>query len=100
MTVTFRTKKLQKQFERHELASKDFGEQVGRRYIQRIQLLRAAKSLDDVRTLPGLDCHPLKGNRAGQFAVKLTGFFRLIFSLQGGALDIICIEEVSKHYGD
>jgi proteic killer suppression protein len=50
--------------------------------------------------LPGLRCHPLKGNRKGQYAVKLTGFYRLIFTVDGDCLDIALIEEVSKHYDD
>lgn len=50
--------------------------------------------------LPVLRCHPLKGNRAGQYAVNITGFYRLIFSLEGEMLEIARIEEVSKHYGD
>ena len=48
----------------------------------------------------GLRCHPLKGNRKGQYAVKLTGFYRLIFTVDGNCLDIALIEEVSKHYDD
>jgi len=44
--------------------------------------------------------HPLKGNRHGQFAVSLTGFYRLIFTLHGDALEIANIEQVSKHYDD
>ena len=50
--------------------------------------------------LPGLRCHPLKGNRTGQYAVNITGFYRLIFSLKGEMLEIVRIDEVSKHYGD
>jgi proteic killer suppression protein len=73
---------------------------VARKYIQRIQLLQAAESLDELLHLPGLDCHPLKGDRAGRYAVKLTGSVRLLFTLKGDKLDIIRIEEVSKHYGD
>jgi proteic killer suppression protein len=42
----------------------------------------------------------LKGDRSGEWAVKLTGFYRLIFTLEGKRLQIALIEEVSKHYGD
>ena len=54
----------------------------------------------EVERLPGLDCHPLKGERAGQYAVTLLGRWRLVFTLQGNTAEIIRIEEVSKHYGD
>jgi len=63
-------------------------------------MLQAAKTLYDLNSLPGLECHPLKGNRAGQYAVKLDGAWRLIFSIEGDVLKIICILEVSRHYDD
>jgi proteic killer suppression protein len=53
-----------------------------------------------LNSLPELKCHPLKGNRAGQYAVKLDGTWRLIFSIEGDVLNIICILEVSRHYDD
>jgi proteic killer suppression protein len=73
---------------------------VARRYIQRINIMKAARGLDELTRLPGLRCHPLKGQRAGQYAIDLTGFYRLIFTLRGESLTIVRIEEVSKHYGD
>jgi proteic killer suppression protein len=47
-----------------------------------------------------LRCHPLKGDQSGQYAVNITGFYRLIFSLEGETLEIARIKEVSKHYDD
>jgi proteic killer suppression protein len=82
------------------LAIKRYGIPVARKYVQRINLIKAAKNLEEVMQLPGLRCHPLKGNRKGEYAVKLTGFYRLIFTLEGSELNIAMIEEVSKHYDD
>lgn len=73
---------------------------VARKYIQRINIIKQTQEIDELFKLPGLRCHPLRGNRQGQYAVNLTGFFRLIFTLHGDALEIAHIEEVSKHYGD
>ena len=56
--------------------------------------------MSDLNSFPGLRCHPLKGSRAGQYAVKLDGAWRLIFSIEGDVLKIICILEVSRHYDD
>ena len=100
MEVKFRTRKLQRQYENHVEASKVYGEEVARRYIQRIDLVKQVRDLDELKMLPGLDCHLLKGDRKGHWAIRLTGFYRLIFSLQGDNLEIVRIEEVSKHYGD
>jgi proteic killer suppression protein len=47
-----------------------------------------------------LHCHPLKGERQKEWAITLKGFYRLIFTLEGQSLEIVRIQEVSKHYGD
>lgn len=100
LEVDFRTRKLRKQYEDFEQAKRAYGKQVARKYIQRVSIIKAAQDIDELMTLPGLRCHPLKGKRQGQYAVNLTGFYRLIFTLEGDRLEIAMIEEVSKHYGD
>ena len=82
------------------MAVRGFGKDVARRYIERINIIKQTTGLEELARLPGLRYHPLKGNRAGYHAVKLTGFMRLIFTLEGDALAIVRIEEVSKHYDD
>ena len=88
----------EKQYQNHQEAIKAYGKQVGRKYIQRINIIKSATDVNELCILPGLRCHPLKGDRAGQWALKLTGYFRLIFTVEGKKLEIACIEEVSKHY--
>jgi len=100
MEVRFSTQKLKKQYEQKREAIRTYGEEIGRRYIQRINLIKTTRNMDELKKLPGLRCHELKGNLIGQWAVKLTGFYRLIFTLEGERLEIVRIEGVSKHYGD
>ncbi|MBN2566059.1 MAG: type II toxin-antitoxin system RelE/ParE family toxin [Candidatus Eisenbacteria bacterium] len=100
MGIAFRTKALRRQYEKSSFAVRAYGEQVARKYVQRIGLIKQVRDIGELQKLPGLDCHPLKGDRAGQWAVKLTGFYRLIFTLEGDRLEIALIEEVSKHYDD
>ena len=100
MEVTFRTRKLEKEYREHTKSVKAYGPEVARKYIQRINIIKQVRDIDELMNLPALRCHPLKGSHQGQYAVKLTGFYRLIFTLMGDALEIAHIEEVSKHYGD
>ena len=100
MEVTFRTRKLEKEYREHTKSVKAYGPEVARKYIQRINIIKQVRGIDELMNLPALGCHPLTGRRHGQYAVKLTGFCRLIFTLRGDALEIARIEEVSKHYGD
>ncbi len=100
MVVTFRTRKLEKQYRRYDLASRAYGQSVARKYIQRIGIIKKSYNIEELECIPVLKCHPLKGNRREQWAISLTGFYRLIFTLQGSKLEIVRIEEVSKHYDD
>ena len=100
MEICFRTRRLQKQYENSKEAEKAYGVQVGRKYIQRVGILKSAKSFDDLQKIPSLRFHPLKGNRKGEFAIRLTGYWRLIITNNGDTFDIARIEEVSDHYGD
>lgn len=100
LIVKFRTGKLEKYYLHSKQSVREFGDKVGRKYIQRINIVKTTNSLDDLMKLPGLRCHPLKGARTGQYAINLTGFYRLIFTMVGDSINIVMIEEVSKHYDD
>lgn len=100
MEIRFKTKKLQKCYEQHNLAVQAFGLQVAKRYIGRINILKSAKSFEDLYKIPSLKFHALRGDREGQFALSLTGFWRLIITNDGDVFDIAKIEEVSDHYGN
>lgn len=98
MLICFKTKKLQKQYEQSKMAVKAFGAEEARKYIQRINIIKSAENMDTLRALPGLRCHPLKGDKKDYWAINLAGYYRLIFSLTGEKLEIVRIERVSKHY--
>lgn len=100
LDIKFRTRLLEKCYREHKEAAKKFGDQVARKYIQRIDIIKKTQDLVELKKLPSLRCHALTGDRQGQYAIKLTGFGRLIFTLEGEQLEIVCIEEVSKHYDD
>lgn len=100
MDVRFRTRKLQNHYERSGEAVKAYGEPVARKYIQRVNIIKAASDIEELKQLPALRCHQLKGERLGQWAVNLTEYRRLIFTLEGDQLEIVRIEGVSKHYED
>ena len=59
-------------------ASRFYGVPIGRKYIQRLAVLRATDKFSQLYGLRALRLHPLKGNRAGQCSITLTGNYRLI----------------------
>jgi plasmid maintenance system killer protein len=55
-----------------------FGKNVAKKVGRRLQDLLSQERLEDMRHLPG-NCHELKGNRAGQLALEVSGSHRLVF---------------------
>ncbi len=100
MEFRFRTKALGRQYAESRRAVRAYGEQVARRFVARVNIIRASRSLDELFAQRALACHPLLGDRKGQYAMKLTGRYRLIFTVERGNVTVVCIEEVSKHYDD
>ncbi len=79
-------------------ASRAFGTPVGRKYIQRLAIIRAVDNFNDLYGHRSLRFHPLKGNRAGQSAITLTGNYRLV--LERIREDAVLIVAVEDYHGD
>jgi len=60
----------------------------------RLELLDAATSLDDLR-LPGLRLEALKGDRRGQYSIRINEQFRVCFAWRNG--DAYDVEIVDYH---
>lgn len=83
--IFFRERRLQRDCEDPKLLSRRFG-QFATPLRRRLAQLRAAEVLADV--VLG-NPHPLRGNRAGQFAVTITQNYRLIFELADDPLPLL-----------
>ena len=58
---------------------REYGDRQARLIRRRLDELRDADMLADLRTLPQVRCHELTGDRAGQLSVDLVHPYRLIF---------------------
>jgi toxin HigB-1 len=79
-------------------ASRLFGVPIGRKYIQRLAVLRATDKFSELFGHQALRLHPLKGNRAGQHSLTLTGNYRLI--VVRVEEDKVRIVDVEDYHGD
>lgn len=79
-------------------ASRLFGVPIGRKYIQRLAVLRAVDKFSQLYGHQSLRLHPLKGNRVGQYAITLTGNYRLI--IERVEEDRVRIMDVEDYHGD
>jgi toxin HigB-1 len=79
-------------------AGRLFGIPVGRKYMQRLMILRAIDKFTELYGHRALRLHPLKGNRSGQYALTLTGNFRFI--IEKIQEDEVRIVDVEDYHGD
>ena len=98
MRVTFGSNQLSQRYQSLAEATRAWGPNVGKRYIMRVKLLRAAPGLHAIGEFHNLRLHPLHGMREGQWAIALDERWRLVFRVTGP--DQVQIEEVSNHYDD
>ena len=71
-----------------------FGVPIGRKYIQRLAVLQSVDNFSQLYGLLALRLHSLKGDRAGQYTITLTGNYRLIIEkVDEDAVRIIDVED-------
>ena len=99
MEVIFRTRRLRRNYEDVTRAIIDWGHEVARRYIDRVDFLHEAEDFNQLYAVRRLRLHPLRGSRAGELSIYLSGRWRLIVT-RGDTAQSIIIEAVSNHYDD
>jgi proteic killer suppression protein len=77
LKITFKDKKLRDLCETRTVAERKLGSACARKLASRLFELSAARRVSE---LVAGHPHPLKGNRTGQFALELTGGWRLVFA--------------------
>src|SRR5690606_15808189 len=81
MDITFGDNKLLKYANNNREGQKKLGDKRFKLYKKRLDQIKAAKTLEDLRYAPGR-FHELKENRKGQWACDLDHPYRLIFTPQ------------------
>lgn len=94
MILSFRDKKTEA-FARGEFvkAFSGFETQAERR----LAILNAAPSLDTLRTLPSNRLEGLRGDRAGQYSIRINQQWRICFEWQDGDAGASNVEIVDYH---
>ena len=64
---------------------------------RRLSILNAALSLDTLRALPGNRLEALKGNRAGQYSIRINRQWRICFEWPAGQTGPSNVEIVDYH---
>lgn len=87
MEVSFADRKLEKLSADYNKCRQRLGDKRAKLFITRLNVLRDAATLEDIRHLPGR-FHELSGDRKGQWACDLDHPYRLIFTPQEDPIPI------------
>ena len=77
--------------------------EIIRQFKRKIQILVNIDSLAELKKFKSLHFEALKGNREGEYSVRLNKQYRLIFTIEGEkndvpGIEVVIINGISKHY--
>ena len=82
MIRSFKTRDTKRLFERERV--KRFHPSIQRVALRKLRMLNRAKRLQDLRVPPSNRLEALKGDREGQFGIRINDQFRICFSWRSG----------------
>ena len=93
MIRSFRDRETERIFRRER--SRRFGAAVSRLALRKLLMLDAAEALVDLRVPPGNRLEKLRGDRAGQYSIRINDQWRICFTWRDG--DAYNVEIVDYH---
>lgn len=93
MIKSFADRETEKLFRGHK--SKAVPERVRERAESKLRVLNAATNIEDLRVPPGNHLEKLRGDREGEWSIRINQQYRLCFSFEGG--DAHDVEVVDYH---
>ncbi len=92
MIRSFKSKDTERLFNDYRVRRFQAFESVARR---KLKMLDGAVTLGDLRALPGNRLEPLKGDRKGQYSIRINDQYRICFEWRDG--DVYGLEIVDYH---
>lgn len=80
MNIAYGTNRLRKQLSSASEIKRAFGVNA-KTVSMRLTQISAAPNLAVLQQLPQANCHPLTGDRSGEWALNISGNYRLIFTI-------------------
>ena len=98
MRITYKSKKIEKVCTVASEAEKKYGLEMAAKIHQRIDEISSADTIEEMVQITLGRCHPLKGERKGQYAVDLVQPNRLVFQKEGDEIQIAKIMEIVDYH--
>lgn len=98
MKIKYRTNKLRKCCTDLSIANKQYGKDIAIKLKMRLMELEAADNFEFLIINKMGNCHMLKGDRLGQYAMNLAQPYRLILEKHGDTIQIAEIVEIVDYH--
>lgn len=98
MKITYKNKKIEKVCTNAYEAEKQYGSEMAEKIHQCIDKIQAFNTVEELIRFHIRRCHPLKGNRKGQYAMDLVHPYRLVFTKKGQEIQIAYILEIIDYH--
>lgn len=98
MQIAYKNKGIRQACTNATVAEKEYGAEMAEKIDHRIGEIMAADSVEQMIQYRIGRCHPLKGDRKGQYAVDLVHPQRLIFTKRGREIQIVNIMEITDYH--
>lgn len=98
MQIEYKSRRLQKVCTNAREAEKEHGKKMAAKIHQRIDEITAADSVEQLIQYRIGGCHILKGERKNQYAMVLVQPYRLVFELNGTAIQLVRVIEITDYH--
>ena len=98
MEVTFKTKKLRRECTELKVTNRVYGNLMAEKIRQRIREINGASTVEMLVEGSIGRCHPLKGERAGEYAMDLVHPYRLVFQKVQDTVQIAQITSIEDYH--
>ena len=102
MIIKFANSYLKKLYSNEQVKGKPvYGSEVVEKFRERVLLMEQLESTKHLRQYKSLHFEALKGNKKGLYSIRVNKQYRIEFHIEKDTLtlmEIVLIEELSKHY--
>ncbi|MBS3994599.1 MAG: type II toxin-antitoxin system RelE/ParE family toxin [Alkaliphilus sp.] len=98
LKINYKSNSLERVCTNYLIAQRKYGERMARLIHQRIEELQAANSIEMLVQYSIGRCHPLEGNRKGEFAMDLIHPYRLIFEQNKTDVQVVRIINIEDYH--
>ena len=98
MEITYKNRKIGRVCTNASEALKCHGNLMAEKIHQRIDEITAVETIEEMLKFRIGGCHPLTGDRAGEYGMNLIHPHRLVFRMVKSKINVVCILEVVDYH--